>query len=137
MKTARFFSSIIAAALLVGCAASDNSSLSVEVSDAATGAPVANAKVVADTPSHDHPFSIATMLGLTGPEFSTAFTDDHGRAVVEYATGRPVRIGVLARGYPLLIRIIDRPWLGEEELLGDTDSATSSRLRARVAPAGP
>ena len=121
-------------ALLTGCAGPDSSALSVLVSDASTGEPLAGAKVVADTPSHDHPFSISSMLGQTGPRQSVGYTDDRGLAIVEYATGRAVRVGVLARGYPLLIENIDQPWLGEVELLGDVDSGTSARLRARVAP---
>lgn len=131
----RLLMMMLAGVLLAGCAGPDRSSLRVAVSDAATGAPVADAKVVADTPSRNHPFSISTMLGLTGPESSVAYTDERGVAVVEHAVGRPVRIGVLARDYPLLIRYIDEPWLGEADLLGDTSSATSARLRALVAPA--
>lgn len=122
----------LTAAGLGGCAGPDIAALSVLVTDQASGEPIPGAKVVADTPSRDHPLSFETLLGRTGPMLETAFTDDRGRAVVEYASGRPVRIGVLAPGFPLLIENIDQPWLGETSLLGDREGG--KQLRARVEP---
>ncbi len=124
---------ILAVVPLAGCAGPDVAALSVRVTDSTTGAPMANAKVVADTPSHDHPLSIESMLGQTGPIEKNVYTDEAGVAVVQYAAGRPVRIGVLVRGYPLLIQSIDEPWLGESVLMGERDGGR--QLRARVAPA--
>jgi hypothetical protein len=117
---------------LAACAGPDVAALSVLVTDSTSGAPMANAKVIADTPSHDHPLSIESMLGKTGPIEKNVYTDEAGVAVVEYAAGRAVRIGVLVRGYPLLIQNIDAPWLGESVLLGERDGGR--QLRARVTP---
>ena len=135
IMTNRLLSAALVAAILGGCAKPDVSALSVAVSDAITGAPIAGAKVVADTPSHNHPLSIESMLGQTAPVQSIAYTDERGVAVLEYATGRSVRVGVMARGYPLLVENVDQPWLGDFDLLGDEDPGRSARLRARVAPA--
>ena len=103
--------------LLTGCAGPDIAALSVLVLDQETGEVISGAKVVADTPSHDHPLSVESMLGRTGPILNTAYTDSSGETVVEYAAGRPVRIGVLARGYPLLIENIDQPFVRSHFIL--------------------
>jgi len=110
--------------------------ISVRVVDAASGEPILGAKVVADVASHDHPFSVATLLGETGPVSSSAFTDELGLAMVTCTPGRAVRIGVLAVKYPVLIQLIDEPWLGRVVLEGDVDAGLPGRrLRATVEPA--
>lgn len=83
------------------------SPLTVEVRDAVTHEPAANITVVADVPSRYHPFSIATMLGETGPQAFKAQTDAQGRVVVQYVPGRPVRLGVLQPGWDLGFVLID------------------------------
>jgi hypothetical protein len=132
MKSLLRATGALAIAVLSGCAGPDIAALSVLVMDQASGEVISGAKVVADTPSHEHPLSVESMLGQTGPMLKTGYTDSSGTAVVEYAVGRPVRIGVLARGYPLLIESIDQPWLGETVLMGDREG--TKQLRARVEP---
>lgn len=81
--------------------------LTVQVRDAATLEPAAGVNVVGQTPSRDHPFSIATMLGQTGPNSSSAVTDAQGRATITYIPGRPVRLGLLGEGWDPSIVLID------------------------------
>lgn len=91
---------------LAACGAS-TAPLTVEVRDAATHKPASGVTVVADVPSKFHPFSIASMLGQTGPDASHAKTGADGRATVQYIPGRPVRLGVLAPGWDEGFLLID------------------------------
>jgi hypothetical protein len=82
--------------------------LRVEVRDAATKQPAAGVNVFADVPSNDHPFSIATLLGQTGPLNWRAMTDELGVAKLRYAQGRPVRVGVLSAGWAVGVVMLER-----------------------------
>jgi len=94
------------AGLLGACSAS-RSTLLVEVRDAATGEPAAGASVVADVPSRNHPFSVASLLGQTGELATRSAADGRGRARVEYLAGRPVRLGVLEPGWDTGFVLLD------------------------------
>jgi hypothetical protein len=89
---------LLGSALLAACAPAPRPLL-VEVRDAHTKRPAAGVSVVAQTPSRDHPFSIASLLGQTGPHDARAQTDARGVARLEFMPGRPVRLGVLAPGW--------------------------------------
>jgi hypothetical protein len=82
----------------LSCCGPSTAPLGVEIRDAATRAPVAGATVIADVPSRNHPLSVATLLGQTGPKSSRAVTDADGRAGVAYVPDRPVRLTVVPAG---------------------------------------
>lgn len=89
------------------------------------------AKVQAETAARNHPLSVSSLLGQTGPVTSTGFTDDDGRATLEYLSGRPVRVAALARGYPILTMTVEEPWLGPADGLSDP-GPNGDRMRMRV-----
>lgn len=72
--------------------------LHIELRDAASASPVIGCRVFAETPSKDHPFSIASILGQTGPAASNATTDARGAAILTGLTGRAVRLVVWPTG---------------------------------------
>lgn len=118
-------------ALAGGCASEPRAVLHVQVSDAGSGAPIVGAKVQAETAARNHPLSVSSLLGQTGPVTSTGFTDDDGRATLEYLSGRPVRVAALARGYPILTMTVEEPWLGPADGLSDP-GPNGDRMRMRV-----
>lgn len=89
---------LLATSLLASCAPT-TTPLDVEVRDRVSHQPAAGVRVFADVPSRDHAFSIASILGTTGPVFLRGVTDEHGRARLAYIAGRPVRLGVLEAGW--------------------------------------
>ncbi|MCC6322824.1 MAG: hypothetical protein IT438_15480 [Phycisphaerales bacterium] len=136
LRTGLFFLCVLAAAL-VGCSADTTSaSLRVLVADASSQAPIAGAEVIAETPSRDHPFSIQTLFGETGPVRTSASTDSAGVALVEFIPGRPVRIGVIAPGYAIVMQLVEEAWRGPVELTADSEVADAKRLRVRAVPVG-
>jgi hypothetical protein len=82
-----------------GCASWTEVPLEVYLRDAKDGKPVSGATVMAEVPSRDHPFSIATMLGQTQPVTSRATTDSKGVARVKAIAERPVRLGFIGAGH--------------------------------------
>jgi hypothetical protein len=129
--TIRTLGAGLLALLLSGCASEPKAVLLVQVSDAGSGAPIAGAKVQAETAARNHPLSVSSLLGQTGPMTSTGFTDANGQATLEYLSGRPVRIAALSRGYPILTMTIEEPWLGPSEALSDP-GPDGNRLRVHV-----
>lgn len=127
----RTFGVGLLAMLLSGCATEPKATLLVQVSDASSGEPLAGAKVQAETAARNHPLSVSSLLGQTGPMFSTGFTDVDGRTTLEYLSGRPVRIAALCRGYPIVTMTIEEPWLGPAETVSDP-GPDGNRLRVRV-----
>ncbi|MBY0311317.1 MAG: hypothetical protein K2W85_04555 [Phycisphaerales bacterium] len=87
----------MALAMLQGCSPT-KVTLDVAVRDAITAEPVVGCRVLAETPSKDHPFSIASLLGQTGPFDSSAVTDARGRATLVGLESRALRLGVWPRG---------------------------------------
>lgn len=96
-----------AAMILLGACSASRSELLVEVRDAATGEPAAGVGVVADVPSRNHPFSVASLLGGTTDIATQAMADAKGRARLEYVDGRPVRLGVLQPGWDPGLVLVD------------------------------
>lgn len=121
------------AVVACGCAHERTSYLMLTVTDAQTHKPLSGVKVQADTCSRNHPFSVASMLGQTGPVSSVAYSDDAGRARVEYLDGRPVRIGVLMHGYPISVSLLEEPWRGATSV-SDTAADSPHRIEVRVEP---
>lgn len=96
-----------AALLLLGACSASRSALLVEVRDASTGEPAAGVSIVADVPSRNHPFSVASLLGGTKDIATQAIADAAGRARLEYVAGRPVRLGVLEPGWDPGLVLVD------------------------------
>lgn len=99
MSTCLVFAGIAGALMGVTGCGPDIRSFRVEVRDAITHEPARNVTVFADVPSQDHPFSVASLLGRTGPIDSRAMTNDYGLAELQRIDGRPVRLGVLSAGW--------------------------------------
>lgn len=87
----------LATAALPGCSPT-RSTLTVEVRDAATGEPAPGVTVLADVPSRNHPFSVASLLGQTGPVSSRGTTDAKGVATVDRIEDRPFRLTIVPEG---------------------------------------
>lgn len=83
------------AVLCSGCASEPMSTLLVHVRSGPDGQPLQGAMVLAETPSRDHPFSVESLLGQTGPRSDSALTDSQGAAAVHCPRERPVRIGII------------------------------------------
>lgn len=81
--------------------------LIVEVREAKSHQPASDVTVVADVPARDHPLSVASLLGQTGPLSSRASTDVRGVAMVRFVPGRPLRLGVLAPGWTTGLVIVE------------------------------
>lgn len=122
---------VIALLLAGGCASEPRAQLRVDVSDAASGAPIVGAKVQAETLARNHPLAVSSLLGQTGPVTSTGFTDEAGRATLEYVVGRPVRVAALARGYAIVTLTVEEPWLGPASAESET-GPMGGRMRVRV-----
>lgn len=122
---------------VTGCSSDPSAQLRVRVLDGKTLDPVVGAKVIAETPSQDHPFSVRTILGGTGPIRSTAETDQAGEALVLYHPGRPVRIAAILPGYPITMQLCEEPWRGPMALTPDAAPAGELSLRVTVEPADP
>jgi hypothetical protein len=118
---------------LPACSSPSMQPLMVTVTDAATHSPVHAAEVIADVPSKDHPFSVNSIFGLTGPLSNSAFTDERGIATVNYATGRPVRITVLAPLYSPVIQLLEEP-IADADLTDDFDPPDQPRLIVHIKP---
>lgn len=117
-----------------GCSTPTFAPLTVTVTEANGGEPVPMAKVLAEVPSKDHPFSVQTIFGETGPLSHSAFTNSDGVAVVQYAVGRPVRVGVLAPRHSLVMQMIDEPWQGRVEMTGIPDGPEAAALHVVIEP---
>lgn len=98
----------MALAMLQGCSPT-KVTLDVAVRDAITAEPVVGCRVLAETPSKDHPFSIASLLGQTGPFDSSAVTDARGRATLVGLESRAVRLGVWPRGESPRFVLVEEP----------------------------
>lgn len=61
--------------------------------------PVYPGVIFAETPSRDHPFSIATLLGQTGPKSTNVLPDERGEAVITIPRDRPLRLGVMTHDW--------------------------------------
>lgn len=83
---------------LSGCASDKPATLAVRIRDHATQLAAPNTLVIAETPSRNHPFSIASLLGQTKDESSRATTDTEGKAQVTCLINRPLRITLIAEG---------------------------------------
>lgn len=68
----------------------------VEVRRSDTHEPVVGALMIAQSSAKDHPLSVDSILGKTGPLESRGMTGADGRATVEIVEDRYVRIGVVA-----------------------------------------
>ncbi|MFN7021556.1 MAG: hypothetical protein ACK4WH_09550 [Phycisphaerales bacterium] len=128
---------VLALVMVTACSSDPSAQLRVRVLDGQTLDAVVGAVVIAETPSQDHPFSVRTLLGETGPIRSTAETNQAGEALVLFCPGRPVRIGAVMPGYPVTMQLCEEPWKGPIELIPDAASAGEPSLRVIVEPAEP
>lgn len=128
---------VLALVWMTGCSSDPSAQLRVRVLEGKTLEPVVGARVIAETPSQDHPFSVRTILGETGPIRSTAETNRAGEALVLYHPGRPVRIGAILPGYPVTMQLCEEPWKGMTVLTPDAAPAGEPSLRVMVEPADP
>lgn len=106
-RTFGVWMTVLAGAVLAGGCGPTVKPMRVEVRDAATKEPAAGVTVFADVPSKDHPFSIATLLKQTGPLSWRAKTGERGVAELNYAEGRPVRVGVLSAGWAVGVVMVE------------------------------
>lgn len=115
--------------VLASCAADPAPrGLGVVVRDGATEQPLAGVAVRAEVAAHNHPFSVASMLGATGPHTTEGRTDQSGRAELMYTPGRAVRICAVAPGYDPLIDIVEDPGSGRVELRGQSPRGAPTLL---------
>lgn len=84
--------------LIAGCQSARTTSFDVVVYDVHYNIPIEGVQVIAQTPSRDHPFSIATLLGQTGPFESRGITNDAGCVRLQGVADRSLRITVINRG---------------------------------------
>lgn len=82
-------------AALSGCGGPASVAAVVSVRDAESAQPVVGATLVVQSKSRDHPLSIDTILGRTGPAEHRRTTDELGMARITLIEGRLTRISVL------------------------------------------
>lgn len=97
--------------------------------DAETSAPIPGATILAEVPSRDHPLSIDSILGRTGPLDSRATTNAEGRADIALVPDRPVRIGILRLGYPPSFALLDPAPAESTSWLSANDVSPSIEFR--------
>ena len=145
IRLASLGSLISAMTAVGGCASAKPVALDVHIRDAVTHDPISGALVVGDTPSQDHPFSVASLLGETGPLASRADSDLAGKARIEGLMDRPLRITIIVQQRaPRFILLDPHPGttgktLDWASLTRDSapggDEASSGNLEVRVEPA--
>lgn len=127
---------ILAAAMpAAACGTGNRTSLLISVEDAATGKPVAEARVSAETPARTHPLPWAYGFGATDPDRRQGTTDRLGRVRLEIPDARPVRVRASADGFQEAIGWIDQPWLGCSEFAVPS-AGCGGVLTVRVEPVG-
>lgn len=110
-----FTAALLACGGLWGCSGSGpTTSLRIQVQDAASGQPLAGVVVIGETCSRDHPFSVASLVGQTGPRDARAWTGADGRASLTVPTDWPVRVTAVAPGYTLGQRWLEVPLPADE-----------------------
>ncbi len=104
-------------AQLGACASEETCSLRVQVRRGPDHQPVHVAVVFAETPSRDHPFSVASLLGHTGPQSSTEVLDERGVAIITCPRERPLRLGVMTHDWgPGFVFLNPHPGLSGQPL---------------------
>lgn len=102
---------------LASCASEETCALRVQVRRGAEHQPVYPAVIFAETPSRDHPFSIASLLGQTGAKSTTELPDESGEAVITIPRDRPLRLGVMTHDWgPGFVFLDPHPGLSGQTL---------------------
>lgn len=81
--------------LLTGCTGPSGIPVQVGVGVYRAGVPVEGARVVSHSTSRDHPFSVETLLGKTGPIDDVGETDADGEVTLEVFADRDSRVVVI------------------------------------------
>lgn len=86
---------------LTACSAAPTTSLRVIVRDARSNDPLPGVIVTGETCSRDHPFSIASLLGQTGPRDQQVRTGPDGRAALTVLADWPIRLTAIGPDHRL------------------------------------